>query len=153
LYRDPDAWYASFQHLFANYKDSYWVQLFVWPVKSSRPFYPLRRNRQIWWRDVYNYSDKGKEFMPFYLDKVRTAVAAERILEFKVQDGWAPLCKFLNKDIPTEEFPRRNDFQELSERRKKLQRQAWAIWLKWFKQAAMIVIIAAICWRALFFFE
>jgi len=38
---------------------------------------------------------------------VKAAIAAERILEYKIQDGWDPLCKFLNKQIPSEAFPRR----------------------------------------------
>ena len=40
-----------------------------------------------------------------YLDHyahVRKVVPAERLLEFQAKDGWAPLCKFLDKPIPTD---------------------------------------------------
>lgn len=48
-----------------------------------------------------------------YLDHyahVRKVVPAERLLEFKAEDGWAPLCKFLDKPIPTDEpYPHVNE--------------------------------------------
>ena len=117
----------------------------------------FRMQRSIWWQDVYHFSDLGKEFMPLYLNKIRTAVAAERILEFKVQDGWTPLCKFLNKDIPTEDFPHRKKFEELSAGRNVLRRQALATWFKWFKEVAItiviLVIVYLVCWRGLVSFQ
>jgi len=32
----------------------------------------------------------------------------DQLLVFKVSDGWEPLCKFLGKPIPSEEFPHKN---------------------------------------------
>jgi Sulfotransferase domain len=42
---------------------------------------------------------------------VRKATAARgtEVLEFQVQEGWEPLCKFLGKDIPKEPFPHINE--------------------------------------------
>ncbi|MCJ1400453.1 hypothetical protein MMC11_003658 [Xylographa trunciseda] len=39
---------------------------------------------------------------------IRAIVPAANLLEFRVQEGWAPLCKFLGKEIPDEPFPRAN---------------------------------------------
>jgi len=39
---------------------------------------------------------------------IRKIVPAEKLLEFRVQDGWEPFCKFLNVDVPDEPFPREN---------------------------------------------
>ena len=36
-------------------------------------------------------------------------VPKERLLEYRVQDGWEPLCRFLDVDVPDAEFPRIND--------------------------------------------
>ena len=33
----------------------------------------------------------------------------EKLLEFKAQQGWKPLCDFLEKPIPDEPFPRINE--------------------------------------------
>ncbi|CAH0043221.1 unnamed protein product [Clonostachys rhizophaga] len=32
----------------------------------------------------------------------------EKLLEWSVEDGWEPLCKFLGKEVPIEEFPHAN---------------------------------------------
>ncbi|KAJ2973393.1 hypothetical protein NQ176_g6633 [Zarea fungicola] len=53
-------------------------------------------------------------------DEVRRVVAEERRIEWKVQDGWEPLCRHLGVDVPMVEdektgkmvvapFPRVND--------------------------------------------
>jgi adenosine 3'-phospho 5'-phosphosulfate transporter B2 len=34
-----------------------------------------------------------------------TACGAPQLLIYNVRDGWAPLCKFLDKKVPSEEFP------------------------------------------------
>ena len=41
---------------------------------------------------------------------------AERLLKFNLEDGWEPLCKFLNKSIPDVEFPRVNESAALREK-------------------------------------
>jgi hypothetical protein len=39
---------------------------------------------------------------------IRGLVPAEKLLEWSVEDGWEPLCKFLDKDVPKEDFPHAN---------------------------------------------
>lgn len=39
---------------------------------------------------------------------IRGMVPKERLLEWYIGDGWEPLCKFLGKPIPDEEFPHVN---------------------------------------------
>lgn len=39
-------------------------------------------------------------------------VPAGRLLVFDVCEGWAPLCEFLEVDVPEEPFPRRNNTEE-----------------------------------------
>ena len=43
---------------------------------------------------------------------VRAAIPADRLLVFNVAEGWAPLCEFLDVDIPDHPFPRRHDQTE-----------------------------------------
>lgn len=47
-----------------------------------------------------------------HYDMVRRIVPAEQLLEFDLNDGWGPLCKFLNVPIPDVPFPRVNDETE-----------------------------------------
>lgn len=36
----------------------------------------------------------------------------DRLLQFNVAEGWAPLCRFLDRPIPSEPFPRANSREE-----------------------------------------
>jgi hypothetical protein len=41
-------------------------------------------------------------------ERVRRTVPAGRLLVYRVQEGWEPLCRFLGVDVPDEPFPRVN---------------------------------------------
>jgi hypothetical protein len=43
---------------------------------------------------------------------VRDLIPAERLLVYQVKEGWTPLCKFLNVETPTTDFPRTNNREE-----------------------------------------
>ncbi|MBL4622404.1 MAG: hypothetical protein JKY89_08385 [Immundisolibacteraceae bacterium] len=45
-------------------------------------------------------------------DAVRKYIAADRLLEFEVKQGWQPLCDFLGQPLPEGEFPRLNSSSE-----------------------------------------
>lgn len=45
-------------------------------------------------------------------DGVLQHVPSNRLLVFKVQDGWEPLCDFLGKDVPETPFPHLNEGRE-----------------------------------------
>jgi hypothetical protein len=42
-------------------------------------------------------------------ESVRAAVRPDNLLVYEVTQGWAPLCEFLEADVPDEPFPRGND--------------------------------------------
>lgn len=50
-------------------------------------------------------------------------VPAERLLDYKLGDGWEPLCEFLGKDAPSEEFPRLNEEKVMKERIMRIQKE------------------------------
>ena len=39
----------------------------------------------------------------------------ENLLEFKSEDGWDPLCKFLGEKVPEGTYPRTNDSDDFVE--------------------------------------
>ena len=47
---------------------------------------------------------------------VRQAIRANLLLRFEVKDGWDPLCRFLNVQVPAAAFPRTNDRAEFWDR-------------------------------------
>jgi hypothetical protein len=46
---------------------------------------------------------------------VKAGVPADRLLVYRVKEGWEPLCRFLGKPVPHEPFPRTNDQTEFWE--------------------------------------
>jgi hypothetical protein len=44
-----------------------------------------------------------------HVDEVIATVDPDRLLVYRVTDGWAPLCSFLGFPVPDEPFPRLND--------------------------------------------
>jgi len=55
------------------------------------------------------WRDRCKQGYLAHYDKVRRTVPQERLLEFNVSDGWAPLCSFLGLPVPDMPFPDVND--------------------------------------------
>jgi hypothetical protein len=49
-------------------------------------------------------------------EQVKATVPAERLLVWKVTDGWEPLCEFLEVDVPTEPLPHVNDRETFLDR-------------------------------------
>ncbi|MEP6526899.1 MAG: sulfotransferase family protein [Nocardioidaceae bacterium] len=49
-------------------------------------------------------------------DEVRASVAAERLVEWRPGDGWAPLCEALAVPVPAEPFPHVNTADEFIQR-------------------------------------
>ncbi|KAL9595643.1 MAG: hypothetical protein Q9219_006311 [cf. Caloplaca sp. 3 TL-2023] len=62
--------------------------------------------------DIFCGNDYGEICKEKYLEHyehVRRVVPKERLLEYDVKEGWEPLCRFLGKEVPQEEFPNVND--------------------------------------------
>ena len=45
-------------------------------------------------------------------EAVKATISASQLLVFEVKEGWGPLCKFLDAEIPDEPFPRSNNREE-----------------------------------------
>ncbi|KAF2660385.1 hypothetical protein K491DRAFT_688424 [Lophiostoma macrostomum CBS 122681] len=110
--RDVDSWMKSFRDTFLQilgWKTLPWIAsidpIFWGPYHSI-----LTSVVNIWTND--NIADDAalrQSFKDHYAH-VRSLVPKERLLEYKVQDGWEPLCSFLGKSAPGgEAFPRVND--------------------------------------------
>jgi len=48
-------------------------------------------------------------------EEVRAAIPPARLLVFDVAEGWAPLCRFLDRPVPAEPFPRVNSTEQFWE--------------------------------------
>ncbi|KAJ7475878.1 hypothetical protein FB451DRAFT_1397269 [Mycena latifolia] len=51
-----------------------------------------------------------------HYNEVRRLVPKDRLFEFEVKDGWAPLTKFLGKEMPAAPFPSANNTEQFQKR-------------------------------------
>ena len=66
-------------------------------------------------RDVNEARGKARWAWERHHQRIREMVPSEMLLEYRMGDGWGPLCKFLRKPLPEVEFPRVNDGAMLKE--------------------------------------
>jgi hypothetical protein len=60
-------------------------------------------------RDQQEIRANARRTYEQYFRSIREEIHEERRLEYKLGDGWAPLCTFLGKEIPDVPFPRVNE--------------------------------------------
>jgi hypothetical protein len=117
--QDIDSWYTSMQQTMGyfdkNPADWDWVKswfnadLFWIRQTMCRTMMPR------FFRG--SFAANGKWVYEQHVAMVRgLGLPQDRLLEWSVGDGWEPLCRFLNKDIPQEAFPNGNPPKAWAER-------------------------------------
>ena len=109
--RGPEAWYQS------TIETIYFTES-RWQFQVLKLFTPFAKkmgnmaSKLIWQRSHKGTMDDKEAAIARYqehIDEVKAAVPPEKLLIFTVTEGWEPLCKFLNKAVPNEDFPNVND--------------------------------------------
>jgi hypothetical protein len=97
----------------ANDPELKFVAQFDWAAGLYQPML-----RKFW--DVFfkgDFPKYGKQVFRDYYAEVRSLVPPERLLEYKINQGWEPLCEFLDVPVPKgKSFPRTNDSEGFVER-------------------------------------
>lgn len=95
------------------------------------------------------WREKAKDVYRAHNEMVKRITPEDRLLVFRLDDGWEPLCKFLGKPIPNVPFPRVNETQAVQEKinpyiLEGYKRRA----IKFAKKAApvLLVMVAALLW-------
>jgi len=81
-----------------------------------------------------------------YYQEVRELVPAERRLEYRLGDGWEPLCRFLGVDVPKVDFPRVNDRHAHQAVTKSRLRQVYSGVLKFFLPWLIGMVAVVMAW-------
>lgn len=115
-YREPEKWYASFLTLVRITAMTRRLALFVPMFRRMQ----IMVNKAVWhiFTDVHDQAH-CIEVYKRHVAEVKAQVPPERLLVFQVQEGWEPLCKFLNVPVPDEPFPhlnKRGDVQKFAQR-------------------------------------
>jgi|SRR5688572_1330211 hypothetical protein len=78
---------------------------------------------------------------------VRASVPKKGLLEMDITDGWAPLCSFLKKPVPSQPFPHENDAEAFDAAVKTIFSMAISTWLMYiFGYGIGIVGISYYLW-------
>lgn len=78
-----------------------------------------------------------------YLDHyahVRAITPKDKLLEFRSEDGWEPLCKFLEVPVPEGPYPKINDTANFVRMHKIMW---WRAFVKFLAKRALPVVVAA----------
>jgi hypothetical protein len=113
--RGPEAWYESTI-------DTIYFTENRWQFKFLALFTPFAKkmknmsSKLIWKRSHKGtMEDKSAALarLQEHIEEVKALVPADRLLIFKVDQGWEPLCTFLGVEAPTSAFPNVNDRAEV----------------------------------------
>jgi hypothetical protein len=117
--RDEDKWLGSMKQLAEGA-----INRITSTIKVTDPFRTGRiLNLGINWMGYWTHSmdnlsaktvvANARETYRKHNADIRATVPKERLLEYRMGDGWEPLCKFLGKDVPDVPFPHRNDVKTM----------------------------------------
>ncbi|RFU74049.1 hypothetical protein TARUN_8198 [Trichoderma arundinaceum] len=145
--RDVDSWHAStMKTVYWRVTDGElrWLSNFDW---AASMYYPMLKK----FFDTFfegDFPTRGKEVFRKHYAEVRSLVPKDRLLEYKVTDGWGPLCEFLGEPIPKEfSFPNVNDNSDFVTRsRRRNRNQMKNVAFRYFVN----IVIAIISFIALY---
>lgn len=107
--RDMDAWHRSVGDTIISIFHNRFLRACSW--FNSRLFWLWRLHELSWEKPIEGDWDKnGKRFAVDHYDRIETALKAKdrEYIDWYVEEGWEPLCRFLDKKVPETPFPRGN---------------------------------------------
>lgn len=121
--RDPERWYESVKATIFSFDPGPLIKIKLllkmpFSAKARNLFKALQLNDKSIWKRKFNgtFKDKPTAIANFnnHINEAKATIPKERLLVFKPQDGWEPLCEFLNVPVPQEPFPNTNAKQNFS---------------------------------------
>ncbi len=109
--RGAEAWYESTIDTIYFTEIMWQFKVLEWLTPFARKFGDMS-HKLIWQRSLQGtMNDKAKAIARYnaYVGEVKAAVPADKLLIFRVDQGWAPLCAFLGVPQPAGDFPNVND--------------------------------------------
>ncbi|KAL4897672.1 hypothetical protein BDV59DRAFT_48214 [Aspergillus ambiguus] len=115
--RDIDSWYESWMNsVIKNTYDPFVTIIYTIDRWFTHPLEHVRKSTFRGWLGIQNPEDVKRVSKEKYREHnalVRRLTAPDRLLEFKMADGWAPLCEFLGKPVSDMPFPHLNEKVEI----------------------------------------
>jgi hypothetical protein len=110
--RDPKKWYRSCYDTIYKYDGL--------PEARIAAYENVPELKKLWDWEVKTHwgpwdfanAESAQNAYVNYMDEVRATIPKKQLLEFTPGDGWSPLCRFLECDVPKEEYPNINSTKE-----------------------------------------
>ena len=127
--KGAEAWYESTI-------DTIYFTEKMWQFKVLQLTTPFGRkfgdmSRKLIWQRSHKgtMQDRDKAIAEYnqHIEDVKATVPSEKLLVFSVDQGWEPLCNFLDKPIPESGFPNVNDRSEVKKVVHEITRGAYVI--------------------------
>ncbi len=115
--RGAAAWYESSIDTIYFTETLWQFKVLEWLTPFGRKMGAISHHL-VWGRTLRGVMhDRAKAMARYeaYVDEVKAAVAPDRLLIFRVTDGWGPLCRFLGVPEPQEPFPNLNDREHIKQ--------------------------------------
>lgn len=116
--RPVEKWYKSFDDTVIDIMFSTTMQIYT----STAEIILGDRMATAWIKSVAGYFNantkpdlraRARSVYHEHYEQIRATVPKEQLLDYELGSGWEPLCKFLGKEIPDEDFPRVNDTEAM----------------------------------------
>ncbi|OLN83365.1 hypothetical protein CCHL11_03074 [Colletotrichum chlorophyti] len=113
--RDLDAWHESAVKTLVHVNESW--SFWVASMLDREAFWAWHVYERFLWPLFFRAPDgdmagaikrNGKWVYREHCNMIRGMVPKDRLLEWSVDEGWEPLCKFLGKEVPKQPFPHAN---------------------------------------------
>ncbi|KAI2619612.1 hypothetical protein GGR54DRAFT_602742 [Hypoxylon sp. NC1633] len=150
--KDIDAWHDSIKQTAAWYNRSWslWFISFLsrdafWSWHCYMRFMSFGLFRALDGNIETSIARSGKRAYHEHTNTIRGLVPKERLLEWKAEDGWEPLCEFLDKPIPNEAFPHSNAATVWQGKEAELTKN----YLSQVMRALVVCLAVAVGWRAI----
>ncbi len=107
--RDPSRWYEStYETIYQGAALPGWLMALIPPLRGFS-----RMVRATVWDRLFEgkFGDRTHALEVFdrHIEEVQRVIPPERLLTYRVSEGWEPLCVFLGTPVPDGPFPHVND--------------------------------------------
>ncbi|KAK0886491.1 hypothetical protein LTR02_018087, partial [Friedmanniomyces endolithicus] len=107
--RDPDSWVESWNASVIPFhrRSLKWRSVWLASGGVERDFQLFREAAVVCWSNGHPFDPvEQRRFYIGYNQHIRNVVPKEKLLEFRPEQGWRPLCEFLDQPVPKDtHFP------------------------------------------------
>lgn len=114
--KGPEAWWESTMETIYFTENHWQFKVLYFFTPFGRKFGEMAR-KLIWQRghrDTMADKAKAVAYYQQHIETIHSEVPADKLLVFKANEGWTPLCGFLGLPVPATPFPNVNSREQLS---------------------------------------